>query len=401
MILTLWMAASAHGPASALLEVLAWDDRVGCAEVSAGRTPKLVRANFGVLHHGGDGVYDYGCPSRWGGSELAMVAYTNGMMVASGNTGTFVSTDDACSAAQVGVTPGQTPMALAAWDDAAWLVTRDFDLGGSVLWRVDRAGASEVLPLGGDDPDGLLGADDGLWIAGSAPGPFVWRFDGAATEAQVVAAWPATPTPLDRLAPRLVTPNEVWLVAGSGATRRLWRLRDGEVTAPLPDAGIVHGPARLGDALLAVVDGVLWTSEAGGAWASQGEVDWTCLHERDGVTVACALDEVRVLAPGAGVPSYEAVMSLAQVGPPLEACDGAAGQCDLDWLHFGGESGWIDSTPADCPDGEREVIPPMILPPVEDGCDGCGGGRPSGWALLVALLWRRARRSAAEQPGGG
>jgi len=155
--------------------------------------------------------------------------------------------------------------------------------------------------------------------------------------------------------------------------------------------GSLLGPVHAPYVDVAVVDGALWWT-FGGAWEPHGAtVDWTCLQTGpDGLPWACAQDALfQVQGVDVGGPMQVLAASLRQLGPPLEGCDDVQGACALDWLHFGGEAGFVETSPAVCPD---EVRTPLPAPTPDAGC-GCASSPPAvGWAWLALGLARRRRR---------
>ncbi len=384
----------AHGPAPAILELLTLGVDGPCEAVPGGASPGLIRTNLGVHEAQADGTFAFGCPSRWGGSETALAAASPdgaGLWLA-GTDGVYLSTTGGCQAQPYALGADDVPVAIASWRGEGWLLTRDFSEGAGSLWRLPLSGPSERVQTWTDvRPDGLLADGDTLWVAGSQPNPTLLSYDGRAWRDLTPAAWPPTEAPLDRLAPKLAADGGVWLLAGTGAPRALW-WTDGDAVSVGPSAtGSLLGPVRAPYVDVAVVDGALWWNLSG-EWAPHGvEVDWTCLQMGpDGLPWACAQDELRqVVGVDVGGPMEVLAASLRQLGPPLDRCDDVDGQCDLDWLHFGGESGFVETSPTTCPDEVRTPLPPS--PASACGCDARAPRSALGAWLALAVSWVRRR----------
>ena len=193
----------------------------------------------------------------------------------------FRTTDGGCNAVDMGLDPLETPFSLRWWRDRAYLVTRNFEDGSGSLWEV---GATLELVRRWTDlrPDAVLGDADRLWISAAQPVPTLLTWDGQTFDDRTPTwpeGFPEGEARLDRLAPRLLDDGGIWLIASAGTPRVLW-WTDGQVVLEGPGpVDSLMGPARVGDALAAVVDGVLWT---GPTWApTDTVVDWTCLHQAD------------------------------------------------------------------------------------------------------------------------
>lgn len=385
--------ALAHGPAPSVLEVLSWEAG-SCTELA----PTIVRSNIGLLTRQPDGSYAFGCPSRWGAAEQALAATDGSRVLLAGSGGVFVSDDGGCTTRRLVIDEAETPV-VARGGAELWLVTRNFDVGDASLWRVG-VDLERVDRSSDRIADGLVLDADGGWLAGAVPQPSLARLVGEVVT-PLAPPWPSTEQRLDRLTPRAVDGGGVWLLAGSGAARTLWWTDGAEVVVGPGPAESLHGPARLGDRWLAVLDGALWAAEAG-VWAPTGfGVTWTCLQDTQHGPLACGLDEASlVIGLDAAGPMTERVVSLDQLGPPAEACPDPDGACALDWLHFGGESGYDVSAPATCPGEPRGPLPVDEGPPAgEDPRCGCRHGGAA-WPLAALLLRRRRLRAAPPTPEG-
>jgi hypothetical protein len=389
-----WMlsVAFAHGPAPAVLDVLAWDARSDCDLTSA---PAILRSNIGVHRRNADGTYGFGCPSRWGDAELALAVATGERVTFAGSGGVFVSEDGGCTTRRLEVPADDTVVALRAdvGSSDAWLVTRDFGTGTGSLWRLGDE-AENVARWTDFLPDGLVVGDDGVvWLAAALPVPSLRTF-GAGGESALAPAWPAS-APLDRLTPRAVADGGVWLAAGAGADRTLWWTDGAQVVVGPGPAEALSGPVAVGDLWIAALDGRVFVQDASG-WTDSGvDVDWTCLNAAPGGALACAQREARFVSAWTPAgPSEALVASLDQLGPPNEACPDPEGTCALDWLHFGAEAGLVQTSPGVCPDdprGDLVVDDPVVAPDPDEGC-GCDvAGRPWAWSLVVLLEILRRR----------
>jgi hypothetical protein len=339
-----------------------------------GDVPALVRTNIGLARRGMDGAWTYVCPSAWGGPELALlVADPSGStVVVASSEGVRLSRGGEDRFEVVRGLEG-TPVALVWAEGRAWGLLVEEE--GATLWSVTRGGAVERHPID-VAPDGLLVDDGVVWFSGALPEPWMGRLDRGA----LVPLQPPLGVVLDRLSPRALRGEELTLLAGAGAERWLWEVVDGEIVDQAGPGEAVIGPVEHGGARWAVVDGVLWR-DAGKGWsATDDEVDWTCLQAGDNGVWACSLRGVLAVDPADPIGSERLVFSLEQLGGPTGPL---AGVCALDWQHFGGESGWLDTAPASCPDEARAAIEEV------EGC-GCAHGSPlAGWALLWWPLRRR------------
>jgi MYXO-CTERM domain-containing protein len=381
----LWSAVvHAHGPAPAVLGVLTSVEPSVCGD--AGVLPGVLRTNIGLAVARGDGTYRYVCAAMWKGSALALSAAdpSGAEIVVATQGAVHVSRDGAQSFDQV-VGVGDSPVALVWGADGAWGVSLDFERDVSTRWSWVPGEAVGSWDLSPWIADGVVVDEAGVpWLAGARPIPWLGRFD---RELEVV--W-SEERDLDRLTPRWAKQGDVAVLAGQGASRVLWDVRQDQVTELAGPAEVVLGPVGAWESRWAVLDGTLW-SEVGGWHATPEAVDWTCLEAAGGGLWACslggvyALDEVDDLVAGARL-----VFRLEQLGPWTDA--GVDEVCTADWRDNAGESGWLDSAPAVCADGVRG---PLLVAP--GGC-GCGlGGKPQGTGaalvlgMLMGRMWRRRR----------
>ncbi|MCB9663940.1 MAG: hypothetical protein H6732_07490 [Alphaproteobacteria bacterium] len=386
--------AHAHGPAPAALGVLAWED-AGCEAVPAGRTPALVRSNIGLLAHAGDGTYTYGCPSRWGDTEQALaVADPRGQQVLlAGSVGAWWSPDAGCTAVALDLPREDVPLDLAWAGDRALLLTRRFDDGSTALWGARDGGLELLLRTDALAADGLaVGPDGRVWLAGEAEGPVLAIWEGGALGS--LRPLLLDPVP-ERLRPRLADADGLWLVAGVGTRQELVRVEEDAVLPTGLGGTVLLGPARLGGEAAVAIDGRLWGEGAEG-WTERGSAEgWTCLGTGPAGAYACALDRVFALEPTGGQPRVTTVFSLVQLGGPDPSCPDPQGSCALEWAHFGGESGLVDTSPATCPDGRRGTPDTGDTgapgPGESCGCASSGGGALA--LLPLAGLLRRRRRA--------
>lgn len=403
-------AAFAHGPAPAGLEVLAWSTDAACDAAAA--APALVRTNVGLATWNG-ATYDYGCPARWGDAETALVASSSSgqRLLIAGTSRVFTSDDGGCTAAEVELPANDTPVTVAVRPDGTGLLlTRDFAGGTGALWSVT---AEALLLARWDDffPDELLLDGETVWLSGARPSPALRPWTGGALGEGV--ALPEAED-LQRLALRTLHDGVFVLHATRLDGRYLWRAGEGGPGVIGGPATSIHGPVRFDGADVALFDGVLWRDAGEGLAPTDQSADWTCLREADGIAYVCSLEATSVLE-GLDPITTTPVFSLDQLGPPAPACDDAGGSCELDWLHFGGESGWYQTEPADCPLGDRTPIAPDTddtddtddgVAPEGCGCAAVGSGPGAAFpAFLAALLGRRGRfrrsevHDAAVDPG--
>lgn len=382
--------AWAHGPAPAALEVLAWADDSVCAGVPAEATPSLVRTNIGLVHRDADGAWIYQCPARWGDAEQALAAAdpTGDVVIVAAGAGLWRATDGGCQAEALDLPEGEVPVDVLWHDDGFLLATRRFDTeAASTLWSVDAQGVRQVARWTDRRVDGLLSTPDGLWLAGAGDTPRVWALEG---EEHPLAFGELLPS---SLTPRWATDDEVFVVGAIAASWSLWSVDrdDGRAALLTEGATSIHGPIAVEGALVAVVSGQVRE----GPLFDEGldAVPWTCLGVVHGRPFACSLPAMFALSDdGEGLDATE-VFEVDLLSPPDPACDPVGSACELDWVHFGGESGYVDTVPGTCPGDPRTAPDDPDDPTVPEDC-GCGGDDPDGaLALALPVWWWRRRRS--------
>jgi len=346
-------SASAHGPAPAVLEVLAVDEQ----------GPTWLRATVGLLRRNPDDTWTHVCPSHWDGNDrmrAAVAADTPLVVSAEG----YLGPPDRCEPWR-NLGPTRFATADGAFDELYWLT----DEGGALTLESLEGVLATVPPEIGAVSSMI--ADRGEVVVGGRRGLALW--DGG---------WSVTPLP-ERL--RYVRVRSADAVYGATATEgQLYPERvaiaDGAVTLG-PPADQLFGPAPLGGEMRVFADGS-WVAERGGEWVSLGadERRWTSVATLGGETYATSLDGLFRL-DGADRPGAELLFRFVQIAPSECAL------CDPDWAHFGGESGWTETVPSSDPNGEREPMP-----------SGCAAGGSGGGGVLLALLGltlRRRRRRPA------
>jgi len=353
-------SARAHGPAPAALEVLE----------AEGRVPTLLRTSVGVARAEGDGTYSYGCPSGWGGRELAPMAAAGEVIAALDGDVLRISQDRGChweaSASDV--------RAVTSDAETIWALTEEevlrFDGLQMQLWA--------AVPGRADD----LGVDHGrVVVSGVEVGVLVSSVHAPGwTQAEALPS-----SPVSRLSVRAVGDAEVWLAASHDRGRTLWRgVGDDALVFEENTSGReIHGPVAHGAGWVMLREGVLeaWT---GSGWEPVREVGWTGLSERGDEVFAFSLDGVFVVDEALDPSPVFRFVQLGEGGCSLDA--DAALACELDWAHYGGESGWLDTRPATSPDGARG-----------QAAGGCSlGGRAAmtpTWLLLAFAARRRVGRA--------
>lgn len=399
-LVLLWLATSgAHGPAPAALDVLAWagtDD--GCATTPDELVPSVVRTNLGLAAWGGPiDPFGYVCPSRWGGGTgAATAADADGQQILVALDGAVAtSTDGGCTFAITETDPGDSVTAVTRFGGSFFVAVRRFDASPSGLIAVTPAGGvTEAGRWPENAPDGLAVVGESLWAAGATPSPWA-----ASVQTGVLADPVELPLTdgLDRLTPRAAG-GKLWLVAGAGDARTLWSVDSGEATPVLGPASILLGPVRVGELWWAALDGEAWSSSDGVTWSDATRVvGWTCLGELAARPFACVFTNVDVLTPGDGQPTQTRVFSLTQLDPPdLTRCDAVGSQCELDWYHYGGESGWVGTQGGVCPAEARQAAPSdddeTDDPTVACGC--VSGPVGASWVGVLWLAWWVPRRRA-------
>jgi len=371
--------AHAHGPAPAVLEVL---------QVDANGRPTLLRTSVGLAEARRDGTYGYLCPSLWSGNELARSFVTDDGSVVVIDAGSLWRSD-----------PTRARFERDEELEASFAV-RDVATDGGHAFVLARErlptglGRSALFALGDvptflDDHPTDLASREGELLA-SAPTPSLCAREGCT---------PLAYEAVDLLAIRAVEPDALFLLATTD-TRCLLRVsRDGDTLGAVdvgPCGERVLGPVRLGGRRVAIVDGVAYDATST-AWRElDGVHPWTSLDSVDGHVLASSLDGVFRL--DGSLDASTLVFRFVQLGGPRAEHEEL---CTLDWAHFGGESGWVETAPADTPDGERQTDAPSV-----NGCSVVSPGTPSEAPLstLVILLvvarcsCVRRRRTARRGP---
>ncbi len=341
----------AHGPAPAVLEVLA-------ADVDG---PTWLRATVGLLRRNPDGTWAHVCPAHWDDNDRMQAAVAGDSALVVSATGYRSATDRCEPWTELG------PVQQAAADHAA----------GELHWvRADvlygDAGELGALPAIGTLTS--MVADDGRIAVGGREGLALW--DGE---------WRVIPLPSRLRYLRALTADAVYGTAGIDGRLVPERVALGDETVTLgPPADQLLGPALFGGEMRVFADGE-WLAERGGEWVALGTDDrrWTYVDAVNGVTYAASLDGLFRL-DDADAPAAEPLFRFVQIAPSPCAV------CEPDWAHYGGEAGWLETMAATSPDGERQ--------PIEDG--GCSAGGSPGalpWLapLLLAVIRRRPRSSSA------
>ena len=400
----------AHGPAPAPLEVVLLEKGTFY--------PDVVRTNIGVALAASNGSFTYGCPSQWGGVETAFSAATSDrslmVMVAGGLI--YGSTDRGCSfhvlefplpetQARNVLAWGEFIYVLAAIDgtgvlyrlDSSLMVelVREFDGAIDSFTMTEKSDGSAVLMLAGG------GSKASLWLASMAP------------EAKLLD-WSPLPDAeafkeSDFVSVRGIASDEsLWLRVSQNGSRSLFRADLSQDSFEWNELGsgytVVHGPVWTGKEWIAVLDGRIarWESEA---WTLGVEVNWSCLQSFQGYTFVCTLQQIFALTADLSLElpndHLEAVFHLNQIGAPVEEClddFDAQIECKTDWLHFGGESGFVGEIPSQSPDGIR----PIGIAQGASSQGGCSGGAQLPkmtflmFALLAGLFMRADRRLRRE-----
>jgi hypothetical protein len=401
-LLALWtgVAQAQESPIPTPLEVLAFDAEPGCPTADPGETPKVVRTNFGLARHLGDGTFGYGCPSALGGVADAAVAADPGadQLIAVSPEGLWRSEDGGCRAAPVPLLDGDRGYAALYWRNAFWLLGAHSADDGASLYRLEADASEPVRLLTWTDfrPDGMAGEDaSALWLAGATPAPQVRRIalEGGLSGDVPIAPLPPT-SDLQALRPVTARAGEAWIRAERRTASGLWEaLAVGGGTQGLvivTDAGVdgrsVLGPVWFGDAWLAAVDQQPLSTPFGTPRFSPiGEpVGWTCLGQLGTTVWACSVGVLDRLVSyrDDGTIKAKSLFLLDQIVPG--ACPGEA--CANDLAVTAAAAGVADNEePAVCPDGStaRDLG-------IEEGC-GCASTRPGGAGALL-LLWLARRR---------
>lgn len=384
----IWLAllvshARAHGPAPAVLEVLRVD--------SEGR-PTLMRTSVGLVESRGDGTYGYLCPSLWGGNELARsFALADGSVVVI-DAGSLWRSDGT----RTRFVRDETLELTFAVRDVATDGERLFVLARERMGDGSGLGRSALFALGDpptfvDDHPTDLALFDGAPLA-VAPTPSTCDLDGCtALDFDAV----------DLLSVRAVDTDALHLLATTDVRRLLHVARDGGEVHVGPSGERVLGPVRLGARLVVIVDAIAYELD-GTTWrALDGRHAWTTLDEVEGHVLASTLEGVFRL--DGSLDASTLVFRFVQLGGPRDEHEAT---CTLDWAHFGGESGWVGTRPADAPEGERQTNPPPTS--TSTSCTASVGARGDASALsfvsllclALALRRRRAASCGSEDVGG-
>lgn len=361
--------AHAHGPAPAVLEVL---------QVDANGRPTLLRTSVGLAEARGDGTYGYLCPSLWSGNELARSFVTNDGSVVVIDAGSLWRSD-----------PTRTRFDRDEELEASFAV-RDVATDGDRVFVLARErlpsglGRSALFALG-EPPTFLdghptdLATRDGAPLA-SAPTPSLCTLEGCE---------PIAHDAVDLLTVRAIEPDAIFLLATTDTRCLLRASRDGGELGAVeagPCGERVLGPVRLGGRLVAIVDEVAY--EHDGAWrVLEGTHPWASLDSVDGHVLASTLEGVFRLDGSLDAPTL--VFRFVQLDGPRPEHEAT---CTLDWAHFGGESGWVGTEPADAPDGERQREGATA-----SGCSVGGRTNVVGAALVALVVFGRRRRSRARR----
>lgn len=373
--------ARAHGPAPAVLEVLRVD--------SEGR-PTLMRTSVGLVESRGDGTYGYLCPSLWGGNELARsFALADGSVVVI-DAGSLWRSDGT----RTRFVRDETLELAFAVRDVATDGERLFVLARERMGDGGGLGRSALFALGDaptflDDHPTDLALVDGAPLA-VTPTPSTCDLDGC-----TVLDFDA----VDLLSVRAVDTDALHLLATTDVRRLLHVARDGGEVHVGPSGERVLGPVHLGERLVVIVDGIAYELD-GTAWrALDGMYAWTTLDEVEGHVLASTLEGVFHL--DGSLDASTLVFRFVQLGGPREEHEAT---CTLDWAHFGGESGWVGTTPADAPEGERQADAPTHTScAASSGARGDASKSSALFSLLILALALRRRRAAScgsEDVGG-
>lgn len=394
--------ARAHGPAPVILGALQVDPTAGhaCGDDLPRPLPTLLRTNVGLARWDGE-TYRYGCPSRWGDDEgaLAVASPDGARVLVAGRGGVYGVSGDLCGAVDLGLARDEVPLGLAWLDGAGWLLAGRFTDGEGHLGRWAGDGLETVARWSGETPDGLAEGDGALWLGGARDVPWRGRWTG---DRVLREPW-TDPPPVDRVAPRAVAGGVRFDLASLGSVRTVWR-SEADAPSPVPEVVLgpaerIHGPVASSAGWIALLDGVLLRADAEGrAWSTVGgPTDWTCLHRVGEAVFACSLDALlRVVEVGPeGALDALPVASLTQLAGPSPACPDPDGRCMADWIHFGGESGFLTTEAATCPLGARRA---PEVPPPEAACTGCGVDSRPGAPRAPLVWWLTAWAWNARRP---
>jgi len=341
----------AHGPAPAVLEVLATD--------TGG--PSWLRATVGLLRRNPDGTWAHVCPDHWDGNDRMRAAVAGDTALVISAEG-FSSPTDRCEPWRP---LGAVRFAASERSRLVWL---EEGAEGHVL--NDQSGALALVP----DAIGTvqsLEVADGRALVGGREGLAFWD-----------EGWTVVPLPSRLRYLRAARGRSVYAVGAVDGALVPERIDVGTGTATSgPPADQLLGPAFFGEEARVFADGE-WLAERGGEWVSLGPDDrrWTYVEAVEGVTYAASLEGVFRL-DASELPAAELVFRFTQI------VQSPCAVCEPDWAHFGGESGWLDTRAATEPDGERE--------PIHGSCTAAGSPSAPSWLAVLLLATRRRPRSCA------
>ncbi|MEZ4251520.1 MAG: hypothetical protein R3B99_25180 [Polyangiales bacterium] len=346
--------ASAHGPAPAVLEVLTAD--------ASGR-PTLMRTSVGLVEARDDGTYGYLCPSLWSGNELARAWAMPDGRVAVVDSGALYLADASREAF--------------VRDDALEeaFAVRDVATDGARFFLLAIERTSEGL-----DRSAIFAHGETPAFVEGRPTDLAYVADSFLADSLLGGPLAASPTPalcepsgclglahdpIDRLVIRHADEDALWLVATT-FDRAVWRVdRSSRAIEVGPAGEAVLGPLPLGGELVVLVDGVAY-ARVGDTWeAREGTHGWTSLDAVDGHVFASSLDGVFRL--DGALDAAELVFRFTQLDGPRASHEDL---CGSDWVHFGGESGWVGTRAARTPQGERGET--------SSGCAAAGGRHGGG-----------------------
>jgi len=338
--------AGAHGPAPAVLEVLAAD----------GAGPTWLRTSVGLVRRRTDGAWEHVCPALWDGNDRMLAAVAEDRPLVLGGNG-YRAPVDRC---EPWTDLGDVTAVAAGADEIRWVA-------GSRL-----VGGEEPVELPGaiGTPTSLV-VDEGRVVVAGRSGLAVWGGD----------SWGVWPLADAVRYLRLVRGDDAFVSTSTDTGVRVDQvsLSSGAVV-PGPEGATILGPVRRGAHSVLLADG-RWMRRSEAEWVDEGEAPepWTCLDDyRTDLgwqAVGCRLDGLYAL--GDGEPRM--LFRFTQIAPS------ACAACDRDWVHYAGEAGWLGTEPATRPEGERRG-------PTAGGCSVAGGPAGLGWGAALALTLRCRRR---------
>ena len=351
--------AQAHGPAPAVLEVLARD----------AEGPTWLRASVGLLRRRPDGSWEHVCPDLWDGNDRMLAAVADDRpLVVSTLEGFRMPATDRCE----------------PWVPVpeVWLATADGVTGqlhwlqgtmANALTLMGESGPLESVPSEIGSVSSIVARGGRIAVAGRT-GVAIWAEGG----------WTTTVLPERLRWVRAIEGESLYGAAAVDGRYAPERIDPLGGTATLgPPGGDLLGPVRFGETMRALADGQ-WLEERGDTWEPLGpaEQTWTCLRTLDHgdarTVYACSLEGLFELSPGPLPVEAMARFRFVQI----DQSDCAL--CEADWAHYGGDVGWLDTEPATSPDGERRVP--------GGGCSASGAGSAPAAGLLLVLAFVGARR---------